>query len=132
MEHNKTLNPTFLLKASKFDNMEGFYTHIYALMDWQEDWIPAHNLDALNDVLYSGFSTGPVTLIWEDAAKSQRELGVSATQHFYQAKINQGEPYNTSWAQQQLAALLSGEGQTLYDIIVEIITSHKNIQLVLT
>ncbi len=131
MEHNRTTTPSFVINSSNFDNLEGFYTHIYALMDWQEDWEPAHNLDALNDVLYSGFGAEPVTLIWEDFTKSENDLGITATQAFYQNKIKQGKPYNIDWAKEQLNALMTGEGQTLFEIIVEIIQSHKQITLIL-
>lgn len=119
------------LDASLFNDLEGFYTTIYGLMDWQEDWKPAHNLDALNDVLYSGFGTDPVVLVWENAAKSKTDLGLAATQVFYQQKIDHGHPYSVSWAQEQLDALNAGEGQTLFDIIAEIFQSHKTITLLL-
>jgi RNAse (barnase) inhibitor barstar len=122
---------TYILDAEKFNNLEGFYTTIYGLMDWQEDWAPGHNLDALNDVLYGGFGPDPVILIWQQAGKSKAELGLAATQAFYQHKIDQGKPYNVIWAQEQLDALNAGEGQTLFDIIVEIIQSHQDITLVL-
>lgn len=117
------------IPGSRFCDMEGFYTTIYGLMNLYEDWIPSHNLDALNDMLYSGFGTEPVTIAWEDAEKSRVDLGVEATRDFYQQKINHGKPYNVTWAQEKLDELLSGDGQTLFDIIVEILNSHKHIQL---
>lgn len=125
------MSVTVTLDASQFNDLEGFYTTIYGLMDWHEDWEPAHNLDTLNDVLYSGFGTGPVILIWEQAGKSKSELGLEATRVFYQNKIDQGKPYNITWAQEQLDALNTGEGQTLFDIIVEIFQSHQAITLLL-
>lgn len=121
---------TITLDANQFNDLEGFYTTIYGLMDWHEDWAPAHNLDTLNDVLYSGFGTEPIILVWQQAGKSKADLGLEATSVFYQNKIDQGKPYNVIWAQEQLDALNAGEGQTLFDIIVEILQSHKTITLV--
>jgi len=120
-----------LLQASDFDDINGFYSTIYSMMTLHEDWKPAHNLDAFNDMLYSGFGKEPVQLVWEQSAKSQIDLGLQATREFYQHKINQGKPYNTEWATKQLEALNAGQGQTLFDIIVEILRSHRHIELVL-
>lgn len=121
-----------ILNAQDFNDLDGFYTTIYSMMDHYEDWKPAHNLDAFNDMLYSGFGKDPVKLIWEQSAKSRADLGLQATRDFYQHKIDHGKPYNTDWANKQLEALNSGEGATLFAILVEIISSHRHIELVLS
>jgi hypothetical protein len=72
-----------------------------------------------------------VELTWKDAEKSKNELGFDATRDFYQRKINQGKPFNTELIQQKLDELMAGNGQTLFDILIEIIESHKNITLIL-
>ena len=121
----------FFLDAERFNDLDGFYITIYSLMNLYDDWQPAHNLDALNDMLYSGFGKGEVQLTWQHANKSRKDLGLSATKVFYKNKIEQGPPFNVEWARQKVAALEEGIGQTLFDIIVEIIQEHKNIDLVL-
>ena len=120
-----------ILNGLDFHDLDGFYTVIYSMMDLYEDWKPAHNLDAFNDILYSGFGKERVKLVWEHSAKSKDDLGLQATRDFYQHKIDQGQPYNTNWAAQQLEALNSGKGATLFDIIVEIFHAHRHIELVL-
>jgi len=95
------------------------------------DWKPGLSLDALNDILYSGFGKRPLRLIWENSAKSASDLGLAATLRFYEDKIIQGKPYNTELAQQKIADLKNGEGQTLFEIIVEILEDHKQIALLL-
>ena len=120
-----------ILDGSTFHDLDGFYEAIYGLMTLNQDWSPAHNLDALNDMLYGGFGTEPVAFIWKDAAKSKADLGLPATIEFYQKKIEQGRPFNVVWAQQQLDDLNIGNGQTLFDIIVSILQDHKHIQLTL-
>ena len=120
-----------ILNGLNFHDLDGFYTTIYSIMDLYEDWKPAHNLDAFNDILYSGFGKEPVQLVWEHSEKSRTDLGLQATRDFYQHKVDQGKPYDTDWAAKQLAAVNSEEGATLFDIIVEIFHSHPHIELVL-
>lgn len=118
------------IDALDFHDLNGFYKTVYNLMELCEDWAPAHNLDAFNDMLYSGFGKEPVVLEWKRSEKSRIDLGVQATRLFYQQKIDHGKPYNTGWARKQLDDLNSGKGATLFDIIVEIFQSHNYIQLV--
>jgi len=120
-----------IISGDKFNDLNGFYEVIYSKMTLYEDWIPAHNLDALNDMLYSGFGKEPIQLIWEQSDKSQKDLGRETTISFYQNKINIGKPYNLVWATEKKSELIAGIGQTLFQIIVEIIESHSHIKLVL-
>jgi len=120
-----------IIDADKFSDMEGFYTYIYSLMTLYPDWYPGHNLDALNDMLYSGFGKGKVKLIWKNAQKSSDELGINATREFYQKKIDHGSPYNVEWAREKIAELERGEGETLFDIIISIFGDHNNITVIL-
>ena len=120
-----------IIDADKFADMEGFYTYIYSLMTLYPDWYPGHNLDALNDMLYSGFGTGKVKLILKNAQKSSDEFGINATTEFYQKKIDHGAPYNIDWAKEKIRALERGEGETLFEIILSIFRDHKNIIVIL-
>ena len=47
----------------------------------------------------------------------------------YENKIRQGKPFNIELMQQKLDDLTEGKGQTLFEILVEIIQSHSNIAL---
>lgn len=124
------MKPEFVINGNDFDDLEGFYVEIYKLMTLYDDWKPAHNLDALNDMLYSGFGEEAI-LIWKNSEKSKMDLGVEATIEFYQNKINQGYPFNVEWAQEKLDELEVGKGQTLFDILVEIFSEHSKIKLML-
>lgn len=124
------MKPEFVLNGNDFDDLEGFYLVIYKLMTLYEDWKPAHNLDALNDMLYSGFGEEAI-LIWENSEKSKIDLGTDATIDFYQNKINKGYPFNVEWAQEKLDELEVRKGQTLFDILVEIFSEHPKIKLIL-
>lgn len=98
------------------------------------DW-KVGTLDGFEDILYGGFgvfeSKDEIEIIWKDSQKSKEALGFEATKEFYENKIRQGKPFNIHFAQQKLDDLIAGNGQTLFDILIEIIESHKNITLVL-
>ena len=53
------------------------------------------------------------------------------TKEFYENKIRQGKPFNVDLIKQKLGDLMDGKGQTLFEILVEIIESHQNIKLIL-
>lgn len=120
----------FILNGNDFDDLEGFYIEIYKLMTLYDDWNPAYNFDVLNDMLYSGLGEEAI-LIWKNSEKSKIDLGREATIHFYQNKINQGKPFNIDWAKEKLIEIEQGNGPTLFEIILEIITDHPKIELIL-
>lgn len=124
------MKPEFILNADDFNDLDGFYNQIYDMMTLYDDWKPAHNLDALNDMLYSGLGKEAI-LIWTNSEKSKNDLGLNATLQFYQNKINQGKPYNIEWAKEKIEELNSGNGQTLFEILIEIFSEHPNIELIL-
>lgn len=120
-----------IIDGDQFSDMDGFYLYIYSIMTLYPDWYPGHNLDALNDMLYSGFGTEEVKILWKNAQKSSDELGINATREFYQKKIEHGAPYNVEWAREKIAELERGEGETLFDIIVSTFKDHENIDFLL-
>lgn len=124
------MNSKFFLNAYKFNDLKGFYEEIYSLMNLYEDWKPSHNLDALNDMLYSGFGENAV-LVWLNSEKSRKDLGKEATIEFYRNKINQGKPFNVEWAKSKLTEIEIGKGQTLFEIILEIFAEHPRVKLIL-
>lgn len=89
-----------------------------------EDW-KVGTLDGFNDILY-GFRG---KIIWKYSEKSKQDLGLGLTKEFYEKKIRQGKPFNVELNQQKLDDLLSGRGQTLFEILVEIVQSHPKINL---
>jgi len=115
-----------VINGSHFSTLEGFYDEVSYLFMKDGEW-KIGTLDGFNDVLY-GFQG---EMIWKDAQKSKEDLGFDVTKEFYENKIRQGKPFNTKLIQQKLDDLAEGNGQTLFEILIEIIQSHKNIQLIL-
>ncbi|AYN01958.1 ribonuclease inhibitor [Chryseobacterium sp. 3008163] len=116
---NKNNKKTAVINGSHFSDLSGFYEEIYQVLMKNEDW-KVGTLD--------GFEG---EIIWKDSQKSKEDLGLETTKVFYENKIKQGKPFNINLAQEKLDDLIAGNGQTLFEILIEIIESHKNITLVL-
>ena len=123
---NKNNRKSAVINGSHFSDLSGFYEEVSDVFMKDEDW-KVGTLDGFDDILY-GFQG---EIIWKDSQKSKEDLGFEATKEFYENKIRQGKPFNIELIQQKLNDLISGNGQTLFDILIEIIDSHKNILLIL-
>ncbi|KQS92012.1 ribonuclease inhibitor [Chryseobacterium sp. Leaf394] len=123
---NKNKRESAVINGSRFSDLSGFYEEVSQVLMKDEDW-KVGTLDGFDDILY-GF-TGEI--IWKDSQKSKEDLGLEATKKFYENKIRQGKPFNINLAKQKLADVIAGNGQTLYEILIEILESHKNITLLL-
>jgi RNAse (barnase) inhibitor barstar len=115
-----------VINGSHFSNLAGFYEEISQLFIENEDW-KVGTLDGFDDILY-GIETD---ITWKESQKSKGDLGFNLTKEFYENKIRQGKPFNVELIQQKLDELIDGNGQTLFEILIEIIESHKNITLIL-
>jgi RNAse (barnase) inhibitor barstar len=124
---NKNNRKTAVINGSHFSDLSGFYEEISEVFMKDADW-KVGTLDGFDDILY-GFEG---EIIWKDAEKSKKELDVEETKKFYENKINQGKPFNINLAQQKLDDLIDGKGQTLFEILIEILESHQNITLILS
>ena len=121
--HHKKMT---VINGGHFSDLEGFYEEISQLFMKDEDW-KVGTLDGFDDILY-GVETD---IVWKDSQKSKEDLGFDLTKEFYENKIKQGKPFNVQLIQQKLEELIAGNGQTLFEILIEIIESHKNITLIL-
>lgn len=115
-----------VINGGHFLDLEGFYEEISQLFMKDEDW-KVGTLDGFDDILY-GVETD---IIWKNSQKSKEDLGFDLTKEFYENKIRQGKLFNVQLIQQKLDELIAGKGQTLFEILIEIIESHKNITLIL-
>ena len=90
-----------IIDGNRFSDIEGFYTEIDRLLTRALDWKTGHNLNAFNDLLRGGFGFHEygeeLHVTWINASKSKKDLGYEAA-----------------------------AGQTLFDIIVEIILDSND------
>ena len=115
-----------VINGGHFSDLEGFYEEISQLFMKDEDW-KVGTLDGFDDILYGVESD----ITWKDSQKSKEDLGFNLTKEFYENKIRIGKPFNVDLIQQKLGDLMDGKGQTLFEILIEIIESHQNIKLIL-
>ena len=131
---NKNNKKTAVIHGGHFSDLSEFYEEVSQVLMKNADW-KVGTLDGFDDILYGGFgvfeSKEEIEIIWKDSQKSKKDLGFEATKEFYENKIRQGKPFNKELIQQKLNDLVSGKGQTLFEILIEIINSHKNISLIL-
>jgi len=123
---NKNNKKSAVINGSHFSDLLGFYDEVFEGLMKDEDW-KVGTLDGFDDILYG--IQGEI--IWKDSEKSKQDLGSEATKVFYENKIKQGKPFNIELIQQKLDDLIDGNGQTLFEILIEILESHKNITLIL-
>ncbi|PZU82164.1 MAG: ribonuclease inhibitor [Chryseobacterium sp.] len=115
-----------VINGGHFSDLEGFYNEVSELFMKDEDW-NVGTLDGFDDILYGVDSD----ITWKDSQKSKEDLGFDLTKEFYENKIRRDKPFNVKLIQQKLDDLIDGSGQTLFEILVEIIESHQNIKLIL-
>lgn len=131
---NKNNKKSAVINGSHFSDLSGFYDEASQVLMKNSDW-KVGTLDGFDDILYGGFgvfeSKDEIEIIWKESEKSKEDLGFEATKVFYENKIKQGKPFNMELIQQKLNDLLDGKGQTLFEILIEILESHQNIALIL-
>ncbi|RZL73126.1 MAG: ribonuclease inhibitor [Sphingomonas sp.] len=126
---------TLTIIGRNISDIPTFYAEINRVFMAKEDWQLGESLDALNDLLYGGYGAiegrERVRIVWQDVAASRAALGVETTQAFLARKLQRPAGFDVDAIGRQLDALDRGTGQTYFEIIVEIISDHRNIELVL-
>lgn len=122
-----------VLAGSAINDIPSFYSEINRVFMAGEDWQLGHSLDALDDMLYGGYGVlaghESATLIWQDIEQTRSALGEETTRTWLQAKLDAEGRFNVSTITAQLEALDAGEGQTYFQIVMEIFAAHPRIQL---
>lgn len=113
-------------------DIPSFYEEINRIFMAEEDWKIGNSLDAFDDMLYGGFgiikANESVQLHWLNSENSRKALGFELTQKYYSEKLK-AVAYNKKIIEEKLSALEKGTGQTYFEILLEIISDHKNIHL---
>lgn len=122
-----------VIDGNLISDIPSFYGELNRVFMTGEDWTLGNSLDAFNDLLYGGFgaieSNEPVTLVWKQMEKSRLALGYEATKQYYEEKLLPDSPFDKDHFREKLDALNKGEGQTYFDILLNIIAEHPNITL---
>jgi len=122
-----------VLAGSAINDIPSFYSEINRVFMAGEDWQLGHSLDALDDMLYGGYGVlaghESATVIWQDIEQTRSALGEETTRTWLKAKLDSEGTFNVCTIAAQLEALDTGEGQTYFQIVMEIFAAHPRIQL---
>jgi len=116
--------PTIEIDGARFNSLDSFWDEISIRI------LPGtkgvHNFDAFNDILRGGFGTpeGGFRLRWLNSRRSRDSLGYKETIRWLEYKLQHGHPQNVEFVKQEIERARRGEGQTIADIIIEIIQRH--------
>ena len=123
---------TIIIDGNNIYDIPSFYDEINRVFMKNEDWELGPSLDAFNDLLYGGFGgiarDELIHLIWKNCEKNRKELGPELTKMYYRNKLKSHQ-FDTGFVQKKLSELKNGTGKTYFEIILEIIGEHPNIQL---
>ncbi len=124
---------TLTLDGRRIHDIASFYDELNRVFMAGEDWTLGPSLDALDDLLHGGYGAldgdAPVSLEWTHFEASRAALGVEATRQHLLAKLAHPGRFDRARFQRELDALEAGNGRTYFDIVLEIIASHRNITL---
>lgn len=122
------------IEGAAIGDIPSLYAEINRVFMTGEDWQLGPSLDALDDLLYGGYGAlaghATATVVWRDIEHSRASLGVDATLAWLDAKLEQPGTFNADAISRQRAALARGNGQTYFEIVMEIFAVHPRIRLV--
>jgi RNAse (barnase) inhibitor barstar len=118
------IKPVIEIDGDCFDDLVGFYEHVSERLIPGARW--GGNLDAFNDILRGGFGTpeGGFVLRWRNTARARRVLGHEETARWLRAGLTRIHPTNLPEWRRRIELADAGAGQTLIDVLVEIIQTH--------
>ena len=124
----------FVIDGNRIKDKSSLYEEINRQFMHEESWQLAESLDAFDDLLYGGFGAikekEEIKIVWLNFERNKEAFGLDFTRNFYKEKLEQPENFDSKLVRRQLDDLERGEGQTYFEIIEEIISSHPNIELI--
>ncbi len=119
-----------VVDGCNINDIASFYDEINAVYMSSESW-KIGSLDGFDDLLYGGFGTfkdaASHCIVWKDIAHSRTSLGLETTLAYYQGKLGAQSPFNQTHFQKKLDELKAGRGETYFDIVADIIRSHRKV-----
>lgn len=123
-----------IIDGNRIFDKKSLYEEVNRVFMQNEDWKLGESLDALNDLLYGGFGvikeSVEVRLIWKNFEENQKIFGFDFTLRFYQEKLQDPRTFNLKLIQKSIQELKEGKGMTYFEMILDIISEHPNIELI--
>ena len=107
-------------RARDFKTFIDEFNRVYSRFDVH--W--GGNLDALND--YLAWPDEKYRLIWKQSELSRAGLGYGEMVKWLEERVQHCHPSGVSHMRERLEAAKLGRGQTMFDLIVEIIESNSD------
>lgn len=116
--------PIIEIDGRSFDSLDGFFEVFGTAVLGGTDY--GRNLNAFDDVLRGGFGSpeGGFVLRWTTSGVSRGRLGYDETVRFIERKMETCHPANVESVRDELIRARNGEGETLFDIICDILRNH--------
>jgi hypothetical protein len=113
----------YTLYGRSFQGLAGFFDAVSFALG-TKGW--RRNLDAFNDILRGGFGTPDegFVLRWANADVSAMRLGWEETILFIERKLTTCYPDNVPDVRKDLEMARCHEGQTFFEVIVQIVREH--------
>jgi len=119
----------YTIDGDAFDDLDGFFEEVGKTLVPGVEW--GHNLDAFNDILNGGFGTPTegFRLIWQNSARSRQALGYPETVRRLGHRLETCHPESRDQVRNDIELAERGEGQTVFEWLIEIIRSHADVEL---
>lgn len=112
-----------IIDGARFDGLEAFYDEVTSVLFSGAHW--GRNLDAFADLLE------PVSVRWVHSARSREQLGHEETARWLESRLPKVHASNRKTFELRLAAARRGEGETLFDTLVDVMR-ERGVTLELT
>lgn len=114
-----------VIDGARFSTPDEFYAEMERILTSGLDWKPGHSLDAFNDLLRGGFGVHecgqPLDIVWVRSEKSRKDLGFAGTERYWAQVLERCHPSNRERVLKRMEEARRGEGETFFDMIVDII-----------
>jgi RNAse (barnase) inhibitor barstar len=121
------------IDGDNFSTLEEFAAEFSNKLQLDIRW--RGNLDAFNDILHGGFGTPDegFVLVWKNSELSKKRLGYQEMIKWLEACLPTCHPSNIEPIKQRLELARQNKGQTMFDMLIEIITDeeHDDVELIL-
>jgi RNAse (barnase) inhibitor barstar len=121
----------FTLDATNFSTLNEFYDEVGKVFCPNFNW--GRNLDAFNDILRGGFEVyeyeEPIELVWKNSEKSRNDLGYNETVKQLKKWLKICHSSNRESIKEDIENVKDSKGQTLFDMLIEIINDNDHVEL---
>jgi hypothetical protein len=124
-----TTKKVYALDGTRFSTLAECAAEFTRVLGLTTPW--SGHLDAFNDFLNGGFGTPDegFILFWQHSDISRQRLGYGETLRWLEDRVQHCHPSNVASFQERIVSARRGEGETLFDTLVEIIRDHDDIEL---